>query len=255
MIGFEHFGTAEGSQEIIDPQRVNDFQATLLGMAGHDLRQPLQVIQSTYEWLGSRVATIPEKERLERGERAITRLTEQLDRLIGALHLHEHSKSITVSPVVLAPLFRRIEHDSIHVAFEKGVDLRIFPTTGSVVSHPVLLEGIVRNLVHNAIKYTEPGGRILIGCRRSGADLRIDVCDTGIGIAPEYFPKIFEAFRQLDSTRPEGLGLGLFVVRRAAQVLRHRIEVRSTVSRGARFSVFARASRLRKPFGRHGSAM
>ena len=69
--------------------------------------------------------------------------------------------------------------------------LRICPTTASVMSHPVLLEGVLRNLARNALKYTEPGGRILIGCRRSGPDVRIDVYDTGIGIAPEHLPRIF----------------------------------------------------------------
>jgi two-component system phosphate regulon sensor histidine kinase PhoR len=242
MIGFEMSGEAAGGKPSIDPHGVNDFQATLLGMAGHDLRQPLQVIQSAYEWLGSRVATISEKSRLERGERAIASLTEQLDRLVGALRLYEYTKRIEVSPVGLAPLFYRIGNENMPAAVEKGIELCIYSTAAGVMSHPVLLDGILRNLVRNAIKYTDPGGRILIGCRRSGPDLRIDVYDTGIGIAPEHLPKIFEAFQRLDSTRPDGLGIGLFVVRRAVQLLGHRIEVRSAPARGSRFSVFARVA-------------
>jgi signal transduction histidine kinase len=245
MIAFEQFGAAARGEYAADPHRAGDFQAALLGMAGHDLRQPLQVIQSAYEWLGSRVATTSEKTRLERGERAIARLTEQLDRLLGALRLYEQTRSIQALPVALSPLLERIGSENEDAVLEKGVELRVCPTTACVMSHPVLLDGILRNLVRNAVKYTEPGGRILIGCRRSGADVRIDVYDTGIGIAPQHLPRIFEAFQRLHSTRPDGLGIGLFVVRRAVQLLGHRIEVRSAVSRGSRFSVFARAALLR----------
>jgi two-component system phosphate regulon sensor histidine kinase PhoR len=98
---------------------------------------------------------------------------------------------------------------------------------------------LLRNLVSNAIKYTEPEGGILIGCRRSGQYVRIDVCDTGIGIADEQLLRIFEAFTRLDSTRCDGLGVGLFIVGRAIGVLGHRVNVRSAASRGSRFSTLA----------------
>jgi two-component system, OmpR family, phosphate regulon sensor histidine kinase PhoR len=102
-------------------------------------------------------------------------------------------------------------------------------TRAAVVSNPVLLEGLLRNLVRNAVTYTEPGGRILIGCRRAQQDLRIDVYDTGVGISPEYLPRIFDAFQRVDSTRADGLGIGLFVVRRAVELLDHRVQVRSAI--------------------------
>lgn len=223
-------------------RRTSDFQAALLAMAGHDLRQPLQVIQSAYEWLGDRVADNSEKAQLERGERAIGRLAEQLDRLIGALRLYEHSDTIELSHVPLGPLFQRIAGENETAAREKGVDIRVHLTRCSAASNPVLLEGIVRNLVRNAVKYTDPGGCVLIGCRRSGRDVRIDVHDTGIGIPPQQLPKIFDAFHRLDTTHVDGLGIGLFVVRRAVELLGHRIEVRSQLGRGSRFSVFAQSS-------------
>lgn len=233
-------GAGRGTRDI-DLQRASDFQAALLGMAGHDLRQPLQVIQSSYEWLGSRVGEASERVRLERGERAIARLTEQLDRLVGALRLYESTRSIEVSPVALAPLLRRIAAENAESAADRGIELRVCPTTAAVASNAVLLDGILRNLVRNAVKYTEPGGRILLGCRRSGENIRIDVYDTGIGMAPEQLPMIFEAFQRLDSTRTNGLGIGLFVVRRAVELLGHRVDVRSEVGRGSRFSVLARS--------------
>jgi two-component system phosphate regulon sensor histidine kinase PhoR len=222
-----------------DLQRTTDFQAVLLAMTGHDLRQPLQIIQSSHELLGIGVRTKSEQHLLQRGQHAIDRLNGQLDQLLGAVRLYEHSKEANLSPVALEPLFRQAYHENEEGAFRKGIDVRVCPTGASVMSNAVLLNSILRNLVSNAIKYTEPKGRILIGCRRSGQNVRIDVCDTGIGITEEQFSRIFEAFTRLDSTRCEGLGVGLFIVRRAIELLGHRIDVCSAVSRGSRFSIFA----------------
>jgi two-component system, OmpR family, phosphate regulon sensor histidine kinase PhoR len=222
-----------------DPQRTTDFQAALLAMAGHDLRQPLQIIQSSHELLGIGVRTKSEQNLLQRGQHAIDRLIGQFDQLLGAARLYEHSKEAKLSPVALEPLFRQAYHENEESALQKGIDLLVCPTGASVMSNAVLLNGILRNLVSNAIKYTEPKGRVLIGCRRSGQNVRIDVCDTGIGITSEQLSRIFEAFTRLDSTRCDGLGVGLFIVRRAIEVLGHRIDVSSVASRGSRFSIFA----------------
>ena len=80
-----------------------------------------------------------------------------------------------------------------------------------------------------------------LSCRRLETDMRIDIYDTGIGMSADELPRIFEAFQRLDSSRSDGLGLGLFIVRRAVELLGHRIEVSSTVGRGSRFSVLAEA--------------
>jgi two-component system, OmpR family, phosphate regulon sensor histidine kinase PhoR len=103
----------------------------------------------------------------------------------------------------------------------------------------VLLGCILRNLVTNAIRYTEPGGRVLIGCRRKGDEIRIDVYDTGIGIPEDQLPRIFESFARLAPERCNGLGIGLSIVCRALEVLGHRIEVRSVVGEGSLFSIYA----------------
>ncbi len=229
-----------------DLQRASDFHAVLLGMAGHDLRQPLQVIQSTYEWLSGKFDADAERVRLRRGELAIAKLTEQLDRLAGALHLYEYATTMELSPVPLAPLFDNVWTEDVEAARQKGLDLRIRPTSAVVMSNAILLDGIVRNLVGNAIKYTD-SGYVMLACRRRGAEIRIDIYDTGIGISAEQLPRIFEAFQRLDSTRADGLGLGLFVVRRAIELLGHRIEVSSRVGRGSRFSVLAKAAMHDEP--------
>jgi K+-sensing histidine kinase KdpD len=91
------------SRRDMELQRAIDFQAALLAMVGHDLRQPLQVLHSTYEWLGARIGA-SERMRLERGERAIARITQQLDRLVGALRLHERTRRIEVAPLAISRL-------------------------------------------------------------------------------------------------------------------------------------------------------
>jgi signal transduction histidine kinase len=223
-------------------QRANDFQTVLLAMAGHDLRQPLQTIMSTYEWLARRLSTDSEQEYLCRGRFAIMRLSEQLDLLVDALKLHEHSAKIQLAPVVLAPILVRLCGDNEELAERKCLNLRVCPCHAIVMSEPVLLEGILRNIIRNALKFTGPGGRVLVGCRRRGALMKIEVHDTGVGIPSDELAKVFEAFHRLDSTRADGLGLGLFVVRRAVDLLGHGLEVRSAVGCGSSFSILAQTA-------------
>jgi two-component system, OmpR family, phosphate regulon sensor histidine kinase PhoR len=215
-----------------------EFQTTLVGMMGHDLRQSLQVIQGTYALLRTRSEAMPQQAWLDRGERAVRKLTEQLDCMVDAFYLAERADKLEVSSVALGPLFWRLRHDNEDSAIQRGIDLRVRATNAHVVSNPVLLSCILRNLLTNAIKYTEPGGRILIGCRRKGTELRIDVYDTGIGIPEEQLPRIFGAFTRLTPERNNGLGIGLSIVRRALDVLGHRIEVRSIVTEGSLFSIY-----------------
>jgi signal transduction histidine kinase len=234
----ESRAAASGVYQKLDLQGASDFQIALLGMASHDLRQPLQIIQSTYELLRTRPCGKSEQRLLEVGEQAVGRLTEQLNCLSGAIHLHEHTKGMELSSVSLAPLFWQLRKENEDAALRRGIDMRVCSTEARVLSNRALLSSVLRNLLTNAIKYTDVGGRILIGCRRSGRDVRVDVYDTGIGIAAEQVPKIFDAFKRLDHRRCDGLGIGLFVVRRALELLGHRIDVRSAVSCGSRFSIF-----------------
>jgi two-component system, OmpR family, phosphate regulon sensor histidine kinase PhoR len=212
----------------------------LLAMAGHDLRQPLQIIQSVHDRLGDSARTMSELHLLQLGRSAIDRLTEQLDQLLDALRLHEHSRGVQIVPVELGTLLREVYEESEWAALQKGVQIRLVPTTSSIMSDTVLLGAVLRNLVSNAIKFTKPGGRVLLGCRHVCDSIRIDIVDTGVGISAEQIPKIFEAFARLDSTQSDGLGIGLFIVRRAIAMLEHRVDLSSVVSRGTRFSIIAR---------------
>jgi two-component system phosphate regulon sensor histidine kinase PhoR len=216
-----------------------EFQTTIVGMLGHDLRQSLQIIEGTYALLRSRLNEMPQQAWLDRGELAITKLAEQLDCLVDAFYLAERDHTLEFSYVRLGPLFWRLRHENEDAALQRGIDLRALSTNAHVVSNPMLLSCILRNLLTNAIRYTEPGGRVLIGCRRKGREMRIDVYDTGIGIPEDQLPRIFESFTRLAPERGRGLGIGLSIVCRAIEVLGHRIEVRSVVGEGSLFSIYA----------------
>ena len=225
-----------------DTLRTDDFYETVLAMASHDLRQPLQLIISAQELLARRLTASPEREHLERSERASAQLAEQLDLLVDALHLHQSTGRIRPEPVPLQPILERLAQQLDGPARRKGVCLRLLSTRAEVMTHAALLDSILRNLVRNALDHTLPGGRVLVCCRRRGAAFRIEVRDSGEGIPPDKLSTVFEPFFRLNAAHSDGLGLGLFIVKRAAECLGHRIEVRSAPQRGSCFAVMAQAA-------------
>ena len=135
-----------------------EFQTTIVGILGHDLRQSLQVIQGTYALLRSRLEEMPQQARLDRGERAAKKLTEQLNCLVDAFYLAERGNTLEVSSVGLGPLFWRLRHENEDAALQRGIDLRTISTNAHVVSNPVLLDCILRNLMTNAKGVRSPEG-------------------------------------------------------------------------------------------------
>jgi two-component system, OmpR family, phosphate regulon sensor histidine kinase PhoR len=136
-----------------DQRRLSEFRTVVLGVAEHDLHQPVQVIQSTDEWLSSMLDADANEVRHRLGEPAVARLSEQLDRLAGALRLYEPTTILKLSPVPLAPLFDSVRTGGIDPVRQNGLDLCIRPTHAVVMSNALLLHGIVGNLVRNAIKF------------------------------------------------------------------------------------------------------
>ena len=223
----------------VTPRKVPNFEGVLLAVAGHDLRQPLQVIQSAHELLGCGLRTSSELRYLRSGQNAIDRLKEQLEQIVTALRIRECSGRLVLTPVSVRQVVRQACRENEYVALSKGISIHMVSSDALVLSESLLLGAALRNLVSNAVKYTQPGGRILVGCRHSNSGIRIDVYDTGIGIPGEQLPKLFEAFTRLDVMECDGLGIGLFIVREALGILGHQIDVASTTCRGSRFSIFA----------------
>jgi two-component system CheB/CheR fusion protein len=214
-------------------------KSRFLAAASHDLRQPLQTLTLLQSLLASTV----------QGDEAQA-LVLKLDDMLGAMSAMLNTlldinqiEAGTVQPVMtqfpindLLVLLR--DQFSYHAA-EKGVTLRVVPCSLIVESDPRLLEQMIRNLLSNALKYTNRG-RVLLGCRRHGGALKVEVWDTGVGIPASELNAIFDEYHQLDNPareRSRGLGLGLSIVQRLADLLQHRLHVRSRVGRGSVFTI------------------
>lgn len=216
-----------------------NFPATLLAMAGHDLRQPLQVITSAHDVLAQSLHTKKkQRKELVRAEDATAPLAGMLDQLVEAMQLHRRSGDCHVS-VQLCPILDALAAEFAKSARLRGITFHVSAGDCAARSHPVLLTGMLRNLICNAIDYTPAAGGVFVTCRRYGSEVRIEVRDTGAGIPADALSNIFEAFQRADRTRSNGLGLGLFIVKHAADLLGHRVEVRSIEGHGSCFAVVA----------------
>ena len=228
----DHQGDVQGCA------RIMKFQSALLAMASHDLRQPLQVILGTHRWLARRLAG-EEREYLTYGDHAAADIIEKLNQITKALRICETAGSVPLTPVELNSALHQAAEELREPALQKGVIFRVVPTSIRITSDVTLLTSIIRNLVRNAINATSKDGRVLVGCRRRGPLCRIEVWDTGCGIPSEPLNKLFVGFQRLESSPSNGLGLGLYIVKCAADALGHRIAVQSRVGCGSCFSVSA----------------
>ncbi len=220
-------------------ERANRAKSRFLAAASHDLRQPLQAARLFVAALRNRASDAASCEIVDRLDEAMASTENLLNALLDLSRLDAGALEPEIEDTPIGPLLRRLAASFRPQAEAKGVALRVVDSSAWVRSDPVLLENILRNLIANAVRYT-PKGRILIGCRRRGDTLAIEVWDTGEGIAEEQHAAIFEEFRQLgaperDHTR--GLGLGLAIVDRMCRLLGHRVSLRSTPGRGSVFAV------------------
>jgi CheY-like chemotaxis protein len=136
-------------------------------------------------------------------------------------------------------LMERVRVEYEPVARQKGLTLFVARNSLFVRSDPVLLERIMRNLIANAVRYTDRG-RVILGARRATESVRIEVWDSGRGIPKDKHREIFQEFRQLDNPerdRRKGLGLGLAIVERLVRLLDHTLELRSQLGKGSVFTV------------------
>lgn len=208
-----------------------------LAAATHDLRQPIQAAGLFTASL-HRQAEDEETRKLARNIRQCLAATQELlDSLLDISRLDAQALQPEVHAVPLADLFERLELEFSGPAAEAGLRLTFVSSSVFVAADPMLLHRILQNFLANALRYTEAGG-VVVGARRSGGAARIAVVDSGIGIAAEDLPRIFQEFTQLDGRdRDGGMGLGLAIVERMAQLLDAGVGVRSTPGRGSAFWV------------------
>ena len=222
-----------------DADRANKAKSLFLASASHDLRQPLNAMQMYIAALKSKV----KDEKILTIIEDINSVSASTARLLNAL--------LDVSELEVGAIKPRYEDFSINNIFtsifqsfaplakDKNLQFRIVPSSITVRSDPDLLERILGNYMSNAIRYTEAGS-VMMGCRKRGNKVSIEVWDTGCGISEDQMPNIFEDFYQIENKerdRSKGLGLGLALAKRLSLSLNHTIECKSTLGSGSCFSV------------------
>jgi PAS domain S-box-containing protein len=222
-----------------EAERANVAKSRFLAAASHDVRQPMHALGLLLAALSRRVVDPEVRSIVSVMEESLAAMSELFNALLDVSKLDAGVVVPEIVDLPVAPLLARMAADYRPAAREKGLDLRIVPCSAALRSDAVLLDRILRNLVSNAVVHTR-SGRILVGCRRRGDRVRIEVHDTGPGIPADQIGVIFQEFRQLGNPgrdRRQGLGLGLAIVERLARLLGHRVEVASVPGRGSTFAI------------------
>ena len=231
--------TAELHRQKDRAELANRTKTQFLAAASHDLRQPLQALGMFSHALRRRVTDPATIELVDGVGRGVDSLESVIEALLDISKLDAGAVTPRLEDMPLGTLLENIGETFRPNAQVNGLRLDIVPTKVWVRSDPLLLMRILSNLVSNALRYTARGG-VVVGCRRHGLLLGIEVWDSGRGIEPEKQQEIFREFIQIG--RPErahdkGLGLGLAIVDRLCQLLEHPIRMRSTLGKGTVFEV------------------
>jgi signal transduction histidine kinase len=231
--------TEEARAQAEEARRANESKTRFLASASHDLRQPLQAAGMFVEVLAARLEATPNMAVVEKLRQSLDATQSLLTMLLDLSTLEAGKVEPQINHFPLMPLLANLYDQMEPEATAKGLSLRVVPTGAWVRSDPVMFERMLRNLLVNAIRYTQKGG-VLLGCRRRGERIAVCVVDTGIGIPADKMDTVFEDFTRLGDKgagHQRGLGLGLGVVRRTAQLLDHAIEVRSVPGKGSCFGL------------------
>ncbi|MBA8840587.1 hybrid sensor histidine kinase/response regulator [Ochrobactrum sp. RH2CCR150] len=238
-------------------QRADRAKTRFLAAASHDLRQPIHALSlliSTLGILGQRgnVASSDARDLAGKAKSVVNDLSGLLNELLDISKLDAGIVTVVNERVALSALFHDLHAEFALEAEQRGLQWHVVESDLYVDSDPMMLKRILNNLLSNAFRYTKEG-RILLGCRRRGDTVEIQVLDTGPGIPADQQSKIFEEFAQLQNPardRSQGLGLGLAIVRRAAALLGHPLKLVSVPGSGSLFSITlpkARDNRIPEP--------
>lgn len=224
---------------ILQTDQATSARTRFFAAASHDLRQPLHAISLYLPLLEKQVKTKKGREMVAALENSADAMRALLNSILDISRLDAGVIKPDVVPVSLLEVFDQLGMEFTPQAKHRSLELRVQPADYWVMSDPALLERILRNLLSNAIGYTL-SGKILMGARRAGKQLRIEIWDTGIGIPPESLTRVFEEFYQEDNPerdRSRGLGLGLAIIDKLAKLMDHRLGVRSWPGKGSVFSI------------------
>jgi signal transduction histidine kinase len=220
-----------------EAEQANLAKSKFLAAASHDLRQPIHAQGLFLDVLARTELSPMQQELLASVGAASTASAEMLNTLLDFSRIEAGVVQPEIQAFKVQVLLNKIEREFVQQADAKGLEYRSRESTLTLQSDPALVEMILRNLVSNAIRYTERGG-VLVTCRRRGDKAVLEVYDTGIGIETSQQAAVFREFHQLgnpERDRAKGLGLGLAIVEGLARTLGHRLSLRSKSERGSVF--------------------
>ena len=223
----------------------NHDKTRFLAAASHDLLQPLNAARLYTSTLIERAKSTGLADLANSIEASLTAVEDIMGALLDISRIDSGALKPAPAPVAGHDLLKKIEVEFGPMARERNISLKIVDTDASVLVDRMLVGRIVQNLVSNAIKYTQPGGKVLVGLRRRGNRMRLDVIDTGIGFNKDQHRLLFAEFSRLErgARMAQGLGLGLSIVQRLVTALGLTLELDSREGRGSRFSLFLPATR------------
>lgn len=222
-----------------EAERANLDKTRFIAAASHDLLQPLNAARLFVTALAESPLDNKEQRFVSHIDWALANVESLLESLLDISKLDAGAVKAEKSDFVIGELLQGLGQEFAPVAEDAGLELIVVPCSRVVRSDPALLGRVLRNFISNAIRYT-PSGRVLLGCRRRGWAIRIEVLDTGIGIPERSTQEVFEEFRQLDRdgcAKRKGSGLGLAIVKRLSRVLSHPLGVRSQPGKGSTFFI------------------
>jgi signal transduction histidine kinase/CheY-like chemotaxis protein len=237
---FENLGLIGELREQKDAaEDANIAKSRFLAAASHDLRQPLHALGLFVQALQETPLATRERQVIGNIRRSVDAMEELFNALLDISRLDAGVVQPHITTIPLAAVFDKVRFEYGPVARQKRLSFKVMKTSLLVQSDPSLLVRLIRNLLSNAVRYTDAGA-VVLGCRRKGNEVRIEVWDTGKGIPADRHEEIFHEFYQLDNPerdRRKGLGLGLAIVKRLVKLLGYRVELRSTVGKGSMFSI------------------
>ncbi len=219
-------------------EAASSLKTTFVTSVGHDLMQPLNAARLALSALGELSAPTGSGVLVEQVDRCLATLEELIRTLLDLSKLDAGAMQPDIHTFELNDVMEPLARDFAYFAQKRGLKLRIFASRRMVSSDPLMLRRILQNLIANALRYTSHGG-VLVGARRRGDHVLVQVCDTGPGIPEDRREAVFQEFQREHSDTPgqTGFGLGLAIVRRFAQALNHQVSLASNIGRGSTFSV------------------
>jgi PAS domain S-box-containing protein len=212
-------------------------KSSFLAAASHDLRQPLQTLKLLQAALEPHHASGEARNIVVRIGQSLDTMSSILSSLLDVNRLESGNLRPSVREFSLSEIFEPLAGDFVAPVEENGLRLRIVPSEVIIRSDRHMLAEMIRNLLSNAVRYTDRG-QILLGCRRADDNVRIEVWDSGVGITEDQLPHIFHEYYQgAHSAERGGFGLGLAIVKRLGAILDHKVEVRSIPGKGTRFFI------------------